>query len=66
MADILQLPVEERIELVQDIWDSIHEAPDVVALTEEQRHELDRRLEEHRENPDDVISWEEIRSQFIK
>ena len=34
-ADILNLSVSERIQLVQDIWDSIAEVPDSVPLTDE-------------------------------
>jgi putative addiction module component (TIGR02574 family) len=39
-------------------------APDraVVPLTDAQRDELDRRLADHEANPDDVISWAEIRA----
>jgi putative addiction module component (TIGR02574 family) len=52
------LPVRERIQLVQEIWDSIGETS--VPLTPAQAEELDRRLEDHRRNPDAVISWEEV------
>ena len=45
MANLRTLPIDERIRLVEDIWDSI--AADQVALmmTSEQRAELDRRLD---------------------
>lgn len=63
-AQILELSVDERIQLVQDIWDSIAAMPDVLALTKEQREELDRRLASYEENPDEGIPWEEFRRQF--
>ena len=44
LADILELDVSERIQLVEDIWDSIAAAPDSVTLTDAQRAELERRL----------------------
>ena len=44
-ADILELSVAERIQLVEDIWDSIAAAPETVPLNEDQKKELDRRLE---------------------
>ena len=44
-ADILNLSVSERIQLVQDIWGSIAEVPDSVLLVHEQKAELDRRLD---------------------
>ena len=45
IADVLRLPVAERIRLVEDIWDSIAAVPEAVPLTAAQRRELDRRLE---------------------
>ena len=39
--DILNLSVSERIQLVEDIWDSIAEVPDSLSLTDEQKTELD-------------------------
>ena len=55
---IERLSVEERISLVEEIWDSIAEA---TPLTDAQRLELDRRLQDHKANPDDVVSWEVIK-----
>lgn len=42
-AEILKLSVSERILLVEDIWDSIAEAPEEVSLSETQERELDAR-----------------------
>ena len=39
-----ELPVEERIKMVEDIWDSIAADKKILALTAEQRAELDWRL----------------------
>lgn len=40
-----ELPVEERIKLVEDLWDSIAADRKALPLTPEQQAELDRRLE---------------------
>jgi len=40
-----QLPVEERIKLVEDLWDSIAADQTALPLTVEQKAELDRRLD---------------------
>lgn len=63
--DFAHLTVAERIQLVEDLWDSIADAPEVLELTDAQRAELDRRLEAHRRNPDDVISWETLRRELL-
>ena len=64
--NVLSLSVPERIQLVEDIWDTIVEVPDEVELSTEQKAELDRRLERYHLNPDEGSPWgmvkERIRS----
>jgi putative addiction module component (TIGR02574 family) len=64
LAEILRLSVDERIQLAQDIWDSIAAVPEAISLTDAQRAELDRRLAAYEENPDEGIPWDEFRKQF--
>ena len=45
---IREVPVNDRIRLVEDIWDSIAEEQEVLVVSDEQRRELDRRLEAYR------------------
>jgi putative addiction module component (TIGR02574 family) len=63
-ADILNLSVSERIQLVQDIWDSIAEAPDSVPLTDEQKAELDRRLDAYHRDPNAGSPWSVVHERF--
>lgn len=65
LAEIAQLSLSERIQLVEDIWDTVAAAPDDIRLTEPQRQELDRRLLAYRENPQQVTPWQEV-SQRIR
>jgi len=44
-ANLRKLPVDERIRLVEDLWDSIATDQSVLPLTQEQRAELDLRLD---------------------
>ena len=61
IAEYVKLSVPERIQLVEDIWDSIAEMPEELPLTEAQQAELDRRVEAYRLNPEEGSSWECIR-----
>ena len=63
-SDILNMSVPERILLVEDIWDSVAEVPDIVPLTEEQKKELDRRLDAYHRNPAEGSPWEVIRERI--
>lgn len=60
-----KLSVDEQIELVEALWDSIVERNAVPSLTEAQQIELDRRLADHEANPDDVVSWEEVKAEAL-
>lgn len=66
LSDILQLSIAERIQLVEDIWDSIAAFPEALPLTEAQKQELDRRLEAYAQNPNDGISWDELKEKVRK
>lgn len=57
LAEIKTLSIDERIRLVQAIWDSIGAESEQLELTEVQRQELARRLADHAANPSNVISW---------
>ena len=59
-ADTLELPVAERLQLVEDIWDTIAAAPDALPLTAEDRQLLDERLEARRRDPQAGSPWEEV------
>jgi putative addiction module component (TIGR02574 family) len=63
---ILKLPLAERLELVQELWDSIaadceHEP---YPLTDQQRQDLQRRLAEADEDPTAGDPWGEVRERI--
>jgi putative addiction module component (TIGR02574 family) len=60
VAEILSLPVEERMEVAEAIWASISAVPDALPLTDWQREELDRRLAEMDADPDGGLTMEEV------
>lgn len=64
LANILQLSVAERIQLVEDIWDSIMIAPENLHLTTAQRQELDGRLEVYHQTPDANTVWAEAKKRI--
>ncbi len=66
LSEILQLSVAERIQLVEDIWDSIATVPEAVSLTEEQQAELERRLEAYQANPSEGILWNDLKNKLRK
>lgn len=62
--ELLQLSVAERLELVEELWDSIPEDDEALALTPDQREDLERRLAEADADPDGGITWDEARARI--
>jgi putative addiction module component (TIGR02574 family) len=57
-----RLDVDERLALIEALWDSISAEESAIPASEAQRAELDRRLADHEASPDDVVSWDEVRT----
>ncbi|EAT59260.1 addiction module protein [Chlorobium ferrooxidans] len=62
IADILVLPVQERIRLVELIWDSVAAVPEALEISPSLKAELDMRLAEFEANPEAGYSWEQVKS----
>jgi putative addiction module component (TIGR02574 family) len=61
--DFGKLSVAERIQLAEDLWDSIPESADIT-LSDAQKAELDRRLEDLEQHPDAGEPWEVVRARL--
>ena len=58
--DIASLSSEERLRLLDELWESLSRTPEAIPLTSAQREELDRRLDDlDREGPIG-IPWEDV------
>lgn len=65
LADLFKLSPAERIQLAEDLWDSVAADPQAYpALTDAQRAEIERRLAEHARDPSSAKSWDEVRARL--
>ncbi|HEX9728048.1 MAG TPA: addiction module protein [Gemmatimonadales bacterium] len=62
MDEILRLPVEERLNLLEQVWNSVAADPARVPVPEWRIEELDRRLED---SYPERVSWNELKSRFF-
>jgi putative addiction module component (TIGR02574 family) len=60
LTAIRTMNIDDRIRLVQAIWDEIAVDREAAELTEEQRQELDRRLADYEAKPEEVVPWQTI------
>ena len=59
LDEILQLPPDQRLKLVEEVWDSLAASPDEVGVPQWHPDELDRRLADPREQAN--VSWQDVR-----
>lgn len=64
IADILELPIQERIRLVELIWDSVAAVPEAVEVSPALKTELEARLKKFEQNPEAGYSWDEVKSRL--
>ena len=58
--DISQLSPQQRLELIEELWDSLSGSPDALALTNAQREELDRRIDEMDRDETLGTPWQDV------
>jgi putative addiction module component (TIGR02574 family) len=66
LSELLTLPPAERLQLVEALWDSLVEVPDVLPIGDDLREELDRRLAAYYANPSSARPWAEIKAELFK
>jgi putative addiction module component (TIGR02574 family) len=65
VAELLKLSPAERIQLAEDLWDSVAAQPESLPpLTDEQRQEVERRIAEHARDPGSALGWEDVRARL--
>jgi len=64
VANVLELPVQERIQLVELIWESIAAVPEAVEVSPQLKAELNARLADFERDPEAGYSWDQVKAQL--
>ena len=65
-VDPSQLSVDERLELIDRLWESVaRDAPERLELTPDQEAEIERRSEELSRNPELAVPWDKVRARLL-
>ena len=62
ISELKKLSIDERILIVEELWDSIAAEHSQVKITAEQRDELDTRIADYNSSPDEGYSWDEVKN----
>jgi putative addiction module component (TIGR02574 family) len=63
--DVAKLSPEERLQLIDEIWDSLSAEPASIPVTDPQREELDRRLDDLDRDGPVGIPWDEVLTRLL-
>ena len=66
VAQFRELSSDEKIRLVQELWNEIADEVSRIPLSESQRCLLDERLADEEQNPDDVESWAKAKEDILR
>lgn len=61
LAEIMRLPEDERLELVEVVCASLEAEEGLAPVTDEQIEEVEQRIAEHDRDPSQAKPWEEVR-----
>jgi len=64
-TDTLELSIPERIQLVEDIWDTITTKASSIELTGEEKSIIDARLEKYHQSPESGSPWEDVYKRIV-
>lgn len=60
------LSPEEKLILVGELWEELASQPNAFPLREDHVDLLKKRLERYRQDPTDVVAWEDLKAQILK
>ena len=60
-----QLSIEQRLSLVEEIWDSLGSQADGLPLSDAQRQDLARRIAAYEADPKAGSTWEEVKARLL-
>lgn len=64
--EVRSLSVVDRLQLLEELWDSLTETPEAIPVTDAQRKEVARRRRAHARNPSAAKSWAEVRAKLAR
>ncbi len=63
--DLERLTVAERLQLIEQVWDSLRHRAGTLPLSEDERALIEARRAEHRADPTAAVPWETVRAELL-
>ena len=66
LAPIFQLSRVEKLQLMEELWDSIAQEESQQPLAQWKIEELNRRKEAFQKDPSTALSWEQVKASILR
>ena len=66
LTEIQHWPAEDRLRLIEEVWDGLADADQGAELSEDLKDLLDRRLDALDNGPAAVVSWEVVAARALE
>ena len=63
--EISKLSPQEKILLIEEVWDSLAEDPSQLPISASQKRELEKRLKSYKKNPHKTSSWQDVKKRLL-
>ena len=64
--EALRLPPQERLKLIEEVWDSLSAEPSSFPVSAGEMEELERRRKRYRSDPQSLIDWQEMKARILR
>jgi putative addiction module component, TIGR02574 family len=64
--DLERLTIGERLQLIEQVWDSLRRGAPVLQMSQDERAVIEARRAEHRENPGAAVAWDSVRAELLR
>jgi putative addiction module component (TIGR02574 family) len=70
LSALLELSPDEKLDIIEALWKSLNQSPELIPLPEWQKQELDRReldrsKAQYDAYPESCLTWEEVQANIL-
>ena len=64
-SELLDLSPSEKLDIIEALWESLNQSPELIPLPEWQKRELDRSKAQYDAHPESLQTWEEVQANIL-
>ena len=65
LSALLELSPNEKFDIIEALWASLNQSPELIPLPEWQKQELDRSKAQYDAHPESFLTWEEVQANIL-